>query len=262
MNEHEEEALELEPIYFEGRGIYTSKSADVIANNGRGKLNEDQLKERAILHAKHQFTGIPSVNEIVDYWLEKYNITMTTQSENEWARNNQDRIDMAAAQLEDGGDMPVVAVSPSTVATMLARAGRDMVQSIRDNKKTQASLNALLVDFTDPYKQIGAPNKEAYWSSKEETRKEYDKRLDHAIKLNKSNVENYNAVTRATVDQAKVLVDMLKVINDINLGSQTMDKAISQKLRDEIKNLGLKQQQKKNVDYDNPLEPIRDEDRI
>lgn len=258
-----EEFLENNPIASESRGIWSSKSADVSANNGsRGKLNEEQLDERAILHAKKKVTGIPTPKEIVAHWQDKYDITMTVQCENEWARNNQERIDSAISKLEDDGDMPLVVVPPSAISSMLGKAGRDIVEIIRSNKKSQNKLNSSLEEFIDPYKQIGAANKEAYWKSEGETRKVFDKRLEFALKVNRAVTDNYRTISNATVEQGKLLVSVMDMVHKVNASQQTLDRTIEKKMSDKIKELGIQQQERKDRDSANPLDPISDDDRI
>ncbi len=258
----QEEFLEERPIVTDSRGKFTTKSADTFANNGRGKLNEDQLEERAILHGKNQVTGIPSVQEIVNHWLKKYGVTMTIQSEYEWVRNNSERIDRAVAKMSEEGSIGVVAVSNQTIANKLAVASRNILDTISLNKKSQEHISGSIRDFKDPYKQIGCRNKEEYWASEGDDRKKYDKRLDHIIKLHKVNVDTLRTVSANTSEQGKLLVDMLKVVAEINKSGQVMDANIEKMMREEIKKMGLIQQKKKDLKKENPLEPVSDEERI
>jgi len=261
-NPEEEEILENEPIKGDTRGIYTNKSIDGQANNGsRGKLNEGQLRERANLWAKFQITGMPSIKSIAQHWQTEYGITMHLQSEYEWGKNNQERINRAAAELEEDGKMPLVVVAPSTIASMLGKAGKDVVETLRSNKKTQGAIGSLIEDFTNPYQQIGAQNKETYWTSRGKQREEFDERLEHALKLNEANVHTYKVIADATVKQGSLLVDMMKVVTDLNKTGQTMDRAIEKKLKDEIKSMGLKQQERKELERNSPLDAVSDEDR-
>tara|TARA_R100001244_G_scaffold67422_5_gene55203 strand:+ start:2878 stop:3663 length:786 start_codon:yes stop_codon:yes gene_type:complete len=260
---NEDEILDSIPIVTDSRGKYTNASADTTANNGsRGKLNSDQLDERAILHAKRVGAGYPSYKEIVEHWYKAYNITMALSSEYEWAENNNDRIDREIARLEENGDMPIVAVSNSQITGMLAKSARTITDTLRTNKLAQSDLVQCARLMADPYKAIGATGAEAYYTCSDEQREIFDKRLDHLIKLNDSRTASLNAISKSTSDQGKVLTDLMKVVVELNKSGQNVDKMIAKKAKEQLKEAGLKLQETEALKEVDPLAPVSDEERL
>lgn len=257
------EELEERPIKQEFRGLRTNKSADTFANNGsRGKLNEDQLDERAKLHAQRKVNGTPNITDIAKLWDTKYNITMSISSESEWAGNNAERIDLAIAALEDAGDMPLIQVTNSTIGAMLAKGARNLLNTLRVNNKLQTQLTGSIKEFSDPYKMIGCVNKDTYQVSDGDQRKEFDKRLDHLIKLNNSHISAFEAVSKSTKDQGALITDMMKVVSELNKSGQVRTREIKEAAKNLLKEQGLKKQESVDLKKDNPLDPINDEERI
>lgn len=258
-----DEILDSIPITVDSRGKYTNASAETTANNGsRGKLNSDQLDERAILHAKRVGAGYPSYKEIVEHWYKAYNITMALSSEYEWADNNQDRIDREISKLEENGDMPIVAVSNSQITAMLAKSARSVTDTLKTNKHAQTDLLNSVKNIIDPYILIGAKSADDYYSSEGDRRIEFDARLDHLIKLNNSRTSAMNAVSRSTSDQGKILIDLMKVVVELNKSGQNIDKMIEKKAREALKDAGLELQKKDELKEIDPLAPVSDEERI
>ena len=261
-----EEVLGEIPIKADGRGgkgIYTSKSVDTHANNGlRGKLTESQLEERAILHAKFQQTGNPTIASIVKHWKTAYGISMSINSEYEWKRNNQKRIDMAISVLEESGDMPIITVPDSTISASLASGARNALDLQRTNKRAMQKISDELELMTDWYYMIGAQNREGYFTASDEQREIYDKRLTHILKLKKSHVETFEAMSKASAEQGKMLVDMMKTVSELNKSGQALDALLEKRISDSIKEQGLKLQAKKDEKEYDPLAPVTDDERI
>lgn len=250
---NEDEILENETISTDSRGRYNSKSGDTNANNGlRGKLTEEQLEERSRYHAKRQTYGHPTIASIIKTW-KNQGVTMSANSEYEWARNNQKRIDVEKVKLEEAGEMPIVAVPNSTITASLASGAKDILETIKQNKKTQVVIHKELAEMSEIYKMIGAPNKEAYWSSKDDQREEWDRRINHLLKIKDSHVSTFKELSKATSDQGRVLVEMMKTVSELNKSGEVMDKMLQQKVKDEIKNKGLKLQEKKDLSDFDPL---------
>jgi transcription elongation GreA/GreB family factor len=256
---NEDEILENESIVTDSRSKFTSQSADTNANNGlRGKLTEDQLDERTRFHAKRQTYGHPNIAAIIKTW-KNQGVTMSVNSEYEWARNNQARIDVEITRLEESGEMPIVSVPNSTITASLASGARDMLDTIKMNKKTQIVIQKEIAEMSEIYKMIGAPNKEAYWSSKDDQREEWDKRINHLLKIKDSHVNTFKELSKATADQGRVLVEMMKTVSELNKSGEVMDKILQQKVKDAIKDKGLKLQERKDLsDFDPLAEPDYD----
>ena len=250
---NEDEILENETISTDSRGRYNSKSGDTNANNGlRGKLTEEQLEERSRYHAKRQTYGHPTIASIIKTW-KNQGVTMSANSEYEWARNNQKRIDVEKVKLEEAGEMPIVAVPNSTITASLASGAKDILETIKQNKKTQVVIHKELAEMSEIYKMIGAPNKEAYWSSKDDQREEWDRRINHLLKIKDSHVSTFKELSKATSDQGRVLVEMMKTVSELNKSGEVMDKMLQQKVKDAIKDKGLKLQENKDLSDFDPL---------
>jgi len=250
---NEDEILENETISTDSRGRYNSKSGDTNANNGlRGKLTEEQLEERSRYHAKRQTYGHPTIASIIKTW-KNQGVTMSANSEYEWARNNQKRIDVEKVKLEEAGEMPIVAVPNSTITASLASGAKDILETIKQNKKTQVVIHKELAEMSEIYKMIGAPNKEAYWSSVDDQREEWDRRINHLLKIKDSHVSTFKELSKATSDQGRVLVEMMKTVSELNKSGEVMDKMLQQKVKDAIKDKGLKLQEKKDLSDFDPL---------
>ena len=116
--------------------------------------------------------------------------------------------------------------------------------------------------MTDPYKIIGAKDADDYYGSKEDRRDEFDKRLDHLIKLNDSRTASLNAISKSTSDQGKVLTDLMKVVVELNKSGQNVDKMIAKKAKEQLKEAGLKLHEKEKLKEVDPLAPVSDEERI
>lgn len=260
---NEDEILDSIPVHNDSRGKYVNKSADTFANNGtRGKLSEEQLEERAKYHAKRQVAGAPSFQEIVNHWYKAYNITIALSSEYEWAKNNQDRIDIEISKLEESGDMPIVPVSNQQITGILAKSARSVTDTLRDNKLAQSDLVKSVRTMSNPYEMIGCPNVEAYYKSEGETRKEYDRRLDHLIKLNDSRTSSINALSKSSSDQGKVLVELMKVVSELNKSGQNIDKMIEKKAKQVLADAGMKLNATNKQEEEDPLKPVSDDERI
>ena len=261
-----EEVLGQIPIKADGRGgkgIYTSKSVDANANNGlRGKLTEAQLDERAVLHAKRQQTGNPTIASIIKHWKTKYEVTMSANSEYEWARNNQKRIDLAISQLEESGDMPIITVPNSTITASLASGARNALDLQRTTKRAMQKISDELELMTDWYHMIGATSRENYYKASDEQRKIYDSRLSHILKLKKSHVETFEIMSKSSSEQGKMLVDMMRTVSDLNKSGQAFDSMLEKRINDSIKEKGLKLQGEKDLEEFDPLEPVSDDQRI
>lgn len=260
---NEDEILDSIPIDTDSRSTYVNQSANTDANNGcRGKLNEKQLDERTTLHAKRLGTGIPTFKEIVNHWHKAYNITIAVSSEHEWVKNNQDRIDREMAKLEANGDMPIVAVSNQQITGMLAKSARIITTTLNENKLAQADLVKDARGMSNPYEMIGCPNAKSYYTSKGDQREAWDKNLDQLIKLNNSRTSSLNAISKSTADQGKVLVDLMKVVTELNKSGQNIDKMIEKKAREAIAEAGMQLHTKKKEAEVDPLAEVSDEDRI
>jgi hypothetical protein len=250
---NEDEILENETISTDSRGRYNSKSGDTNANNGlRGKLNEKQLDERARFHAKKQVYGHPTIAAIIKVW-KNQGVDMAVNSEYEWGRNNQSRIDIEISRMEEAGEMPIVAVPHSTITASLASGAKDILDTIKQSKKTQVVIQKEIAEMSDIYKMIGAPNKETYWGSKDKQREEWDNRIDHLLKIKDSHVNTFKELSKSTSDQGKVLVEMMKTVSELNKNGEVMDKLLQQKVKDAIKDKGLKLQEKKDLSDFDPL---------
>jgi len=259
----EEEILDSMPVSTDSRSSYINQSANTDANNGcRGKLNEAQLDERTILHAKRLGTGIPTFKEIVNHWHKAYGITIALSSEHTWVKSNQDRIDRAMAKLEANGDMPIVAVSNQQITGMLAKSARIITTTLNDNKLAQTDLVKDARMMTDPYEMIGCPNSKSYFTAKGAQREAWDKNLDQLIKLNNTKNSSLNAISKSTSDQGKVLVDLMKVVVELNKSGQNIDKMIEKKAREAIAEAGMNLHAKQKEAEVDPLAPVSDKDRI
>ena len=260
---NEDEILDKMPIDTDSRSQWVNQTANTDANNGsRGKLNEKQLDERTTLHAKRLGAGYPTFKEIVNHWYKAYGITIAVSSEHEWANNNQDRIDREIAKLEANGDMPIVAVSNQQITGMLAKSARIITTTLNDNKLAQTDLVKSARVMTDPFEVIGCPNSKSYYTAKGDQREEWDKNLDQLIKLNNSHTSSLNAISRSTADQGKVLVDLMKVVTELNKSGQNIDKMIEKKAKEAIAEAGIKMQSKQKEAEVDPLAPVSDKDRI
>ena len=229
----------------------------------RGKLNEAQLDERAELHAQRMHTGNPSVTAIRKHWKDAYNIDISENSEYEWARNNQKRIDQKISLMVEKGLMPVVSVSDATITTHLQQGARNILDTLRKNKQTGNKICDDLNEMSDWYKMINAKDKESYYTASDEQRKEFDKRLDHVMKLRKSQIEAYKAVSNSTAEQGKVLIELMKAISDVNKNGTSFQSTLEKSVRDKIKELGLKQARTKELEEEEDvLAPVSDDERI
>lgn len=258
----EEEILSTNPIKIDTRGKFTNRSADICANNGPGKLTDAQLEERTILHAKNQMTGSPSIKEITSYWDSKYGITMAVQSEYEWAKSNQKRINLEISKLEQESGIPILATPNTAISTMLYEAGRNLSDSLKSAKKQQKSLGDSIQAISDPYKEVGAESKESYYKLSKDARKAFDDKLDRFLKINKAQTESYSLFNESIKNQSKTLVDMMKAIAELNKSGQMIDEMLKRKVRDELKDMGLKLQEKKKQKEEDPMAPVSDDDRV
>lgn len=253
--------LEKHPIPIDTRGKFSNKSADLKLNQGRGKLSEDQMIERAKLHAKNQLTGSPSIAEITKHWYTSYEITMSVQSEYDWVRNNQDKINLAIAGLQNDGEMSLLTTPNAVVSTMLSDAGNSLIAAIKESKKSQNDLGKSIRELTDPYKQVGLEDKKAYFDLSDKERKSYKAKIEESISVARSQQSGYKLVSDSIVNQSKVLLDMMKTICEINKSGQAMDGKIKQGVNNEIKSIGLKQQTKIKLQSISPMDPVSDDDR-
>lgn len=262
MNAQNDEILETNPIITDSRGKFSNNSADSFANNGRGKLTETQLTERALLHAKNQMFGSPSIPEITKHWLKAYKVTMSVQSEYEWIKNNQERVNSSISEMEEQGDLPVLATPNTVISTMLGNAGRNLLETIKINKKHQVALATSMNAISDPYAEVGAENRKNYLEMEVEDRKKYDERLQALFKVNKVQASNYKIFSENVTKQSASLVELMKVITDLNKSGQSIDAMLAKKVRDELKDMGLQLQDKRSKANTSPMEPIEESDRI
>lgn len=80
------------------------------------KFSGQQIDERLKVHAISIATGSPTIKEIVAYWMEKFQIDITEQSEKEWRKNNKDRIEKKKHQLIESGDLNIPVVSEQVLS--------------------------------------------------------------------------------------------------------------------------------------------------
>jgi len=144
----------------------------------------------------------------------------------------------------------------------MSDAGKSLLDALKKNKGHQNNLASAIEGISDPYKTVGAKSKEDFFKLSDEDRVVYDKRLITLIKVNTAQANSYKLFSDSISSQSKTLVDMMKVISELNKSGQMIDSMLKRKVRDELKEMGLKLQEKKSEKLRNPLDPVSDEDRF
>ena len=81
------------PHNLHGNGKYSNSSIEQEVNRGNyGKFTIEQIEERYELHARRWNNGVPTLDQIVDHWKNKYGIEITKQSEKEWALRDKNKV--------------------------------------------------------------------------------------------------------------------------------------------------------------------------
>lgn len=101
----------------------------------KGKFTPNQLLERIRVHAIAIATGEPSMPKIVEYWKEKYGISIAVPSESEWRKSNLLEIERKKTELIEKGEISVPIVSEEALAD-------SMMSMVFENTARAKSLKA------------------------------------------------------------------------------------------------------------------------
>ena len=101
----------------------------------KGKFTPNQLLERIRVHAIAIATGEPTMSKIVEYWKERYGISIAIPSESEWRRSNLLEIERKKTELIEKGEISVPVVSEEALAD-------SMMSMVFENTARAKSLKA------------------------------------------------------------------------------------------------------------------------
>lgn len=196
------------------RGKYWNRTDDADVNRGiHSKLNTDQMKERARLHAERLAYGKPTIQGIVDHWFKKYQISIHYKTEQEWSWRNERLIMDAMNQMLDSGDMKLN-VTNNTLLNTINVSG---VATGTTLKALEDKFHQVLkkIDFDlNPMKALGI-DEEAYASYDEPTKAIWDAKIKVQETKNKFCVKMLTELSLMIKDHKKVLLDTISTTKDI-----------------------------------------------
>lgn len=216
------------------RGVYHNRSDDSDYNRGNyGKLNEDQLKERAYLHAKRLVFNKPTIQEIADHWGSKYGISMHYNSEKEWAWRNEAEIEAALNDMIESGEVKDPGVNETTFITTVNKSGRDTAKVLQQLEK-QLTVVLKSIDTAGDYFASCGISEEEYDAADEPKRKRFDAKLKREKAKNEFRLEAAFKLSKMLSDHKTVLIDTVMAAKDLYQDSKLKqiknDKAIEKKV--------------------------------
>lgn len=194
-----------------------------------GKLNPEQIKVRARKHALRFATGKPTIAEIAESWMTEYGISMTYWSEKEWASRNEDAIQGATVELVETGEIKVQPFTESSLLNTLKVSGNETGKVIRKIERSIVQLmEAVDIDF-DPMKAVNLTHDE-YFLANQDDRRVFDKKIQAEAEKNRLRIDAIKAYAIILRDQKGILLETVKVANDLYKSSEARHKQIEKQI--------------------------------
>jgi len=195
------------PHSLHGNGKYCNSSIEQEVNRGNyGKFTVEQIEERYELHARRWNNGVPTLQQIVDHWKNKYDIEITKQSEKEWALRDKNKIAIEAVQekmLEDG-KLEVTTISGQTLVNSVSEGARSLASFMKSVKTKGAdALRNFDADMT-PWGVVGV-SKAAYLNASKEQMKEWKPRVDNELAIKKATVSMVKDLSKVMTTNSEEL---------------------------------------------------------
>lgn len=216
------------------RGIYHNRSDDSDWNRGNsGKLNGDQLRERAYLHAKRLVFQKPTIQEIADHWNTKYGITMHYQSEKEWAWRNENEIEAALNEMIESGEIKDPGINETSFITTVNKSGKDTAKVLQNIEKQLTSV-LKSIDLEADYLASAKVDPQEYEDADDEKRKKFDMRIKREKLKNEFRLEVAVQFSKMLKDHKSVLIETVLAAKDLyqdsKLKQMKTDKQIEKKM--------------------------------
>lgn len=213
-----------------------------------GKLNPEQVKVRAKKHALRLATGRPTVQEIADFWMREYGISMSYFGEKDWASRNDDAIQAATIEMVESGEIKIQAFTETSLLNTLKVSGHETGKVI---KKIEKSIIGILDSFDidlDPMKKLGITD-EQYAAADEKSQRALDKKIDAENARNKLRVKIVESYALILKDQKKILLETVQVANNLYQNSETRMKQIEKRVGHTVAEI-LTEKDKNELDSD------------
>jgi hypothetical protein len=220
-----------------GNSKYHNQIDDSEVNRGNaGKLNEDQLKERARKHALRLTYGRPTIQEIADSWFKEYGISMAYSSEKEWALRNEGNIQNALAQMVEEGKIEFSPFTESNLMVTLKVSGNDTGKIVKSLEKHIIDvLKSVDMDF-DPMVKAGI-DPDAYDAMDGEAKVKADRRIEREKLKTKLRMQALQQFGELLKEQKKLLLDTIKVANEMYSNSKIRTRQIERQVSQQVSRL-------------------------
>lgn len=222
------------------RGVYHNRTDESDWNRGNnGKLNPDQLRERAVLHAKRLVFGKPTLQEIAEHWQTAYGISMHYNSEKEWGWRNEDTIEAVLNEMIESGEIKDPGLSETSLITTINKSGKETAKVIRELEKSLVSA-LRSVDLDGDYLAACGITPEEYDNSDGDLRKKFDTMIKREKDKNNFRLEAAVQYSKMLKDHKTVLIETIGAAKDLfddsRLKQIKNDKLIEKKVGDLIGN--------------------------
>ena len=202
-------------------------------NNGvKGKFTPEALEERYRLHARRRLTKAPIIKSICAYFLSEWDITISEQSEKDWAltEKNSIRINAVGEEMIKSGEVELSGISSETLMASLVAGAKDNAGIVKLTKIKSKQLLDAIDTKIEPYKVIGI-TKEDYFTSTEAQRKEFDSKAGMEIKFQKEKIKMAQEISKIGKDASKNLLDMINKADEINKRHEVVSQFIDDKAK-------------------------------
>lgn len=198
----------------------------------RGKLTEAQTEERLRFHAVSLTTGSPTIKAIVQYWIEKYGISISLQTEKEFRKHNKDRIEKKRMEMIEAGEIAIPVISEQVLNnSMLELTLSTSRLSAKIREKADKIVSGLEVG------NIGEDEKE-------------DKKTKAKISILDSLCSNLTMLNKNITDQIE---SMFEFAGKIKIKDKKVEKLVQEEVDKQISGI----QEAEVVGEDTPLDEMR-----
>lgn len=228
------------------------------AKGSNGKLNSDQIRERAKLHAMRYATGQPTIEAISIHWMTTYGIQMSYSSEKEWAWRNEGLIESTMNELINLGELKQPAMAHTTFMATASEAGKGSGKLVAQlEKKIKAAIEKL-DPFCDPRVILGYTEEKLSKMSVDD-RQKADARIEYEDKRNKLRLTMITVLCESLGVNKKLLLAATKMAKDMFDESILSERKIGAMVKKKMEEVSDETKNASDVDFIDV--EVKEEDR-
>ena len=231
-------------------GKYAKKSFEGERNFGsHGKLNQDQMEERAALHARRVATGDITINGIALHWKKKYNIDISYNSEREWASTNEDRIQRKLTEMVENGQIQLETTNMEVAANTFYQAIKDNGRLVQTGRKKIKSLIEAIKHNQNYLEDLGY-TVEKYSELDSKDQKIVDRKLKAMDSDRRYKISLAKSLSEITEAHSKILTQEVKLFSELVKQGQIQNHKVERLASERAKKKIAKHVEENNTEMD------------